>query len=72
MNEEKHPDSDPLHHVAKIRRKLQELAEHCRDDIPKIHEPKAKVLFETTAEVLIGLQTAYEHYTTQAEPAMQR
>jgi hypothetical protein len=72
MNENDYPDSDPLHHVAKIHRLLSELADHCREDIGKIDEPKAQVLFETTAETLIGLRTAYEHYATEAEPAMKR
>jgi hypothetical protein len=49
MNEKDYPDSDPLHHVAKIHRILGELADHCREDIQKIDEPKAQVLFEATA-----------------------
>jgi len=31
---------------------------------------KAQVLFKTTAEVLIGLRTAYEYYESGAEQAM--
>jgi len=72
MNENDYPGTDPLHHVAKIHRMLSELINHCREDIRKIDEPKAQVLFETTAETLIGLRTAYEHYADQAEPAMKR
>jgi hypothetical protein len=72
MNENDHPDTDPLHHVARIHRLLGELITHCRGDIGKIKEPKAQVLFETTAETLIGLRTAFEHYATEAEPAMKR
>jgi len=72
MNENDYHNSDPLHHVAKIHRLLGELADHCRGDVQKINEPKAQVLFETTAETLIGLKTAYEHYATESEPAMKR
>lgn len=72
MNAKDYPESDPLHHVAKIDRMLGDLVSHCREDVGKITEPKAQVLFETSAEVLIGLRTAYEHYATGAEPAMRR
>jgi hypothetical protein len=72
MNAKDYPESDPMHHVANIDRMLGDLVSHCREDIGKITEPKAQVLFETSAEVLIGLKTAYEHYATSAEPAMRR
>jgi len=45
------------------------LKEHARQDVTKIDEPKAQALFETTAEVLNGLITAYEQYERAAEPA---
>ena len=70
MNAADYPENDPKHHVANIHRMLGELIDHCREDIGKIKEPKAQVLFEASAEVLIGLRTAYEHYATGAEPAM--
>jgi hypothetical protein len=38
------PDTDPRHHTAIIRGLLAELAEHCREDIKKIEEPKAQAL----------------------------
>jgi hypothetical protein len=49
---------------------LTEVINHVREDAQKVNEPKAQALFETTAEVLIGLKTAYEHYETKAESAM--
>jgi hypothetical protein len=64
------PESDPQRHVANIRRMLNEVLNHCREDVEKVSEPKAQVLFETTAEVLHGLETAYEHYAKGSEPAM--
>jgi hypothetical protein len=36
-------------------------------DIGKISDPKAEALFETAAEVLTGLNTAFEHYEQKAE-----
>jgi hypothetical protein len=62
--------TDPRHHAANIRRMLTEVIDHAREDVGKIAEPKMQVLLETTAEVLIGLRTAYEHYESKAEPAM--
>jgi hypothetical protein len=70
MTNPQYPESDPRHHTANIKRMLDELKNHVREDVSKVTEPKAQVLFETTAEVLSGLMTAYEHYETKAEPAM--
>ena len=44
-------------------------SEMSREDVTKVSEPKAQALFETTAEVLRGLATAYDHYEAKAEPA---
>jgi hypothetical protein len=43
---------------------------HLREDIGKVQEQKAQALFETAAEVLGGLRTAFDHYEHKAEPAM--
>jgi hypothetical protein len=51
---------------------LTELAQHARDDVKQINEPRAQALFETTAEVLDGLARAYTHYDEAAEPAWKR
>jgi hypothetical protein len=48
---------------------LNDLVHHVREDVAKVSEPKAQALFETTAEVLRGLATAYDHYEAKAEPA---
>jgi hypothetical protein len=64
------PESDPRHHTANIKGMLDEAAQHCREDIDKISEPKAQALFETTAEVLKGLIAAYDHYEAGAEKGM--
>ena len=67
-----YPDSDPRHHTMNVGRRLDELVAHLREDIGKVQEPKAQALFETSAEVLTGLRTAFEHYEKQSEPAMAR
>lgn len=65
-------ETDPRHHTANIKGKLDELINHLREDISKIEEPRAQALFETTAEVLQGLKRAYEHYEQGEEKAFRR
>jgi hypothetical protein len=61
--------SDPRVHTANIRKMLDDTIDHVRQDVGRVDDPKAKALFETTAEVLIGLKTAYQHYDEASEPA---
>ena len=70
MNTKNESTNDPQHHVRNIQKMLDDVMQHCREDTARVSEPKAQALFETTAEVLMGLKTAYEHYATRAEPAM--
>ncbi|MGM1056511.1 MAG: hypothetical protein ACQEWG_11550 [Bacteroidota bacterium] len=53
---------DPKEHSRNIKGGLQEITDHIRRDIGKVDDPKAKALFETSAEVLQGLITAFSHY----------
>jgi hypothetical protein len=62
--------TDPKAHAANIEKALSEVIEHMRGDVDRVNEPKAQALFETGAEVLIGLRTAFQHYRTGAEKAM--
>lgn len=61
--------SNAKEHSANIRSGLQELVDHLRKDIKKVDDPKAKALFETSAEVLIGLMTAFSHFEEGEEEA---
>lgn len=63
------PTDDPRHHTAALRAMLRDVADHAREDVAKIDDPKAEALFETTAEVLGGLERAFEHYEQRSEPA---
>lgn len=65
-------DGDPRHHTAKVKDMLAGVVEHVRSDVGKVNDPKAQALFETTAEVLIGLKTAYEHYEQGTEAAWKK
>ena len=60
---------DPRAHTANVRKEFRELIEHLHDDVNKIDEPKAQALFETAAEVISGLETAFRHYEEKSEEA---
>jgi hypothetical protein len=67
--ENQYPETDPRHHTAKLKGMLNAVAQHAREDVSKIDEPRAQALFETTAEVLIGLEKAFSDYEQRGEPA---
>jgi hypothetical protein len=50
---------------------LDSLINQVREDITQVREPKAQALFETTAEVLLGLKKAYDDYKSGSERAWQ-
>lgn len=56
------PESDPQRHTMQARTRLTELAEHLREDIQKVDDAAFKALFDTTAEVLLGLEKAVANY----------
>ena len=58
---------DRLGHVTGL---LTEAIESARGGANATEGPKAQALYETAAEVLLGLKNAFDHYATQAEPAM--
>jgi len=54
--------SDARTHASHIRQMLGQVVQHARQDEGRVDDPKAKALFETTAETLQGLMKAYEDY----------
>jgi hypothetical protein len=62
-------ENDPRHHTAKLRQMLRDVAAHAREDVTKVSDPKAQALFETTAEVLLGLERAYQDFEDKHERA---
>lgn len=68
-NRERFAEDHPRHHTIRIRDMLSEVRDHLREDIAKINEPRAEALFETTAETLDGLITAFEDYERGHEEA---
>lgn len=61
--------SDPAVHQQNIQRMLEDLIRHTREDIERVDEPRFQALLETSAEVLTGLKTAFEHYGRKEERA---
>ena len=61
--------TDRRQRTAALRKLLSDSVQQARDDSAKVTDPKARVLFETTAEALEGLLTAVEHYEEGSERA---
>jgi hypothetical protein len=68
-NCERFAEDDPRHHTIRIRDMLSEVRDHLREGIGKMNKPRAEALFETTAETLDRLITAFEDYERGQEEA---
>jgi hypothetical protein len=62
-------DCDARHHTKKMRKALQEIRNHLREDVEKVDEPKLKAMFETSAEVIGALEKAFSDYEQKNEAA---
>jgi hypothetical protein len=71
-NSTQYSENDPRHHTEKLKGMLTDVVEHARQDVDKVNDPKAQALFETTAEVLLGLRKAYEDFEQRNEPAWRK
>ena len=69
MMENKEKPGDAKGHVARIKKQMGELISHLHEDISKVDDPKAKVLFEVSAEAITGLQKAFSDYEEKKEEA---
>src|SRR5262245_13142758 len=58
-----------IHHTRQMSAQLEEIRDHLREDIKLVDEPQFKAMFETAAEVLGGLVTAFRHYEAKNESA---
>ncbi|MGE5378337.1 MAG: hypothetical protein ACM3XO_25035 [Bacteroidota bacterium] len=61
--------SDPRYHTQNVGRMMGDLIDHLREDVDKVDDPQARALFEVSAEVISGLQRAFEHFETKTEKA---
>ena len=66
---EKSISGHPLEHTATIKKEFKKLSEHLREDVEKLNDPQAKALFEVSAEVIDGLEKAFEDYERKNETA---
>lgn len=48
---------------------MHELIDHLRADVDRVSDPKARAMFETSAEVVSGLVKAFDDYERKDEPA---
>lgn len=60
-------ESNPRYHAIMMREQLTQMIDHLREDIGKVDDPKAKALFEVSAEVLSGLRKSFEDYESKTE-----
>jgi hypothetical protein len=60
-------DKRTPYQVDKMSSLLESLIKNLRAESKTLKEPKAQALFETSAEVLTGLKTAFKHYKEAAD-----
>jgi hypothetical protein len=68
-NKRQYQESDPRHHTQRLKQMLKDTAAHAREDVTKVSDPKAQALFETSADVLLGLTKAFEDFEQKSEAA---
>jgi len=61
--------ADTKVHLEHVRTMLSEVERLARAEVLRVDDPKAQALFETTAEVVCGLITAYKHAESKSESA---
>jgi hypothetical protein len=64
--------SNPMEHTANVKKEFRTLIEHLREDVKKVDDPAAKALFETSAEVIGGLEKAFSDYEKKTESAWKK
>jgi len=60
---------DLVHHTQKLKGQLRDMVDHLRADVDQVSDPRARSMFETSAEVLAGLVKAFDDYENQDEAA---
>ena len=62
-------NSSTSKYITQVTSDLDKLIANLRQNIGNVEEPKVQALFETTAEVLLGLKKAYKDYGDGNEDA---
>jgi hypothetical protein len=60
---------NPRAYTQRMEKVFHDTAAELRSDVSGIHDPRARALFETAAEVLGGLERAFHDYDKKAELA---
>ena len=55
-----------------MKKRLEEIVTHLCQDIDKVDDPQLAAMFETSAEVLIGLIKAFGDYEKKNEAAWRK
>ena len=63
-------EPEPL--VRAMRQRLETLVVDLRGDLARLDDPQFRALFETAAEVLIGLGKAFADFEKKEEPAWRK
>ena len=69
MEFEKIQNHNPVEHAKNIEDILASLKSLCKSEIHVFHDPKAKALLETSAEVLGGLEKAFHDFLSKKDDA---
>jgi hypothetical protein len=64
--------SDPIDRPRNMSKRLIELIDSLRADIGRVEDPQFKTMFETAAEVLGGIVSAFRRYEEKSERAWKR
>ena len=62
-------NENPRAYTQRMEKIFHDTAAELRSDVSGIHDPRARALFETAAEVLGGLEKAFHDYDKKAELA---
>jgi hypothetical protein len=60
------------YHARACEQRIEELRNHLRADIEKVHEPRMQAMFEAAAEILSGLAKAFRDYREKQETAFKK
>jgi hypothetical protein len=71
MEFSKIPSTNPLTHAKNIEDILASLRSLCKSEVSVFHDPKARALLETSAEVLGGLERAFHDFLSKEDVGWQ-
>jgi hypothetical protein len=66
---EERSSNNPIEHTSNVKNEFRTLIDHLRRDVGKMEDPAAKALFETSAEVIVGLEKAFTDFEKKNEEA---